>query len=375
MLNPFKSKQAAPAADDTPREWITPRTAVTALLLALTLGVAAVSVFVNFTILDPHFGAWAVPTLAALDILWVAFQATEILAGNHKPRARRVLWAGVVLTGITAAIPTADLILKSTGSGTFDLAVVIVPVAIAATKIAWWLILPSLGRRTSPATRRSIADSRQTLADRLETLEAEGAARVEFLEAAASIRKRVTEAETQYRLTVLEAEDAAHGALKEQATTTNASLSEPLPDIVHAIELPALGTWDPAAPMALPSRPRAGSVTPELLPSGDGTQVNGGPGTIPARPQGAPYTLDELASVAGVPVPAPAQKLSDAQIRVVLRWLRHGTNPPGGYRPANGQFRKHGFVAAEDRLREQWREVLAQEGADEEETEDEQQEV
>ncbi|MFD8573487.1 hypothetical protein [Streptomyces sp. NPDC059639] len=376
MRTPFKQTAQQHAADNTPRDWLTPRTAVTALLLALTLGVAAVSVYVNWQILDPHFGAWAVPTLAALDVLWIAFQVTEILAGNHKPRAQRVLWAGLVLTAVTAAIPTTDLILKGAGSGaSFDLAVVIVPIAIAATKGAWWLILPSLGRRTSPSTRHTISTKRQTLADRLEEMEADASGRIEFLEAAAGISKRVADAETTYRRAVLDAQRTAHVDLTETAREADTALSQPLPDIVSAIELPDIETWNPTEQTALPALFRAGTGTLELPPSEGGTQVNGRSDTNPARSDEKPYTLDELATVAGVPVPTPQVQLTNEQIGVVLRWLRHSTNPPGGYRPARDLFRKHGFVASEERLRAQWAEVLENEGADETENDDEQQEV
>src|SRR5690606_21768237 len=97
-----------------------PRGAVLAILGVITLGVAILSVAVSYDILEPRFGAWAVPTVGALDALWVVFQATEILAGNNRRRARRVQAGGLALTAVNAAIPTVHLVMS--GPGSFDLA-------------------------------------------------------------------------------------------------------------------------------------------------------------------------------------------------------------------------------------------------------------
>ncbi|GLW04776.1 hypothetical protein [Streptomyces lavendulae] len=91
---------------------LAPRELVLIVLGLVTLGVAVLSVSVSYQILEPPFGGWAVPTVGALDALWVVFQATEVLAGNNRGRARRVMAAGLALTAINAAIPTADLIIN-----------------------------------------------------------------------------------------------------------------------------------------------------------------------------------------------------------------------------------------------------------------------
>ncbi|KPC90324.1 hypothetical protein ADL27_36390, partial [Streptomyces sp. NRRL F-6602] len=75
-----------------------PRGLVLSVLGLVTLGVAVLSIFVSYTILEPRFGLWAVPTVAALDALWLVFQGAEILAGNNRGRARRVQLAGLALT-------------------------------------------------------------------------------------------------------------------------------------------------------------------------------------------------------------------------------------------------------------------------------------
>lgn len=214
------------------RNWRRPssRGMVLAVLGVVTLGVAVLSMAVSYQILEPPFGKWAVPTVGALDALWVVFQATEILSCNNRRRAGRVRWAGLALTLVNAAIPTVDLALrlKSTDTG-FDLAVVIAPVAIVAAKGAWWIALPALGRRVSDKTRRTIATRRQQVADQLEEMEAEAADRIELLSLATDLNERVSEAETAYRLSVLKTQQTMTENLHEQAETTAATIAENCP--------------------------------------------------------------------------------------------------------------------------------------------------
>jgi hypothetical protein len=354
---------------------------VLAVLGVITLGVAGLSVAVSYTILEPKFGAWAVPTVGALDALWCVFQATEILSGNNRDRARRVQWAGIALTLVNAAIPTVDLAMRlhHAGSG-FSMAVVIAPVAIVATKGAWWIALPSLGRKVSNKTRQELAAKRQTVADQLEEMEAEAAHRIELLTLAAELNERVASAETDYRLSVLRAQQTMTEDLHQQAQATAKTVAEKvLPASVAAIRLPELGQWTPTAP-ALPGTPgtvgQDATGTAAIDRHTDGTQVSalpqaagtlpgtpgGTPGGTPARPAAHAVTLDDLAAVAGVPVPQPGEQLSDEQIGVVLRHLRYGDEPPMSYRQARDAFRRAGYVGSEERIRHAFAALLANEG-------------
>lgn len=72
-------------------------------------------------------------------------------------------------------------------------------------------------------------------------------------------------------------------------------------------------------------------------------------------------TLADVALVASVTVPEPGATLSDAQLVVVLRFLRHSQNPPLSYRQAATEFRGQGFKGAEDRVREAWTTLMAAE--------------
>ncbi|MEU1710073.1 hypothetical protein ABZ478_32695 [Streptomyces sp. NPDC005706] len=352
----------------------TSRGMVLAILGVVTLGAAVLSMAVSYQILEPPFGKWAVPTVGALDALWVVFQATEILSCNNRRRAGRVRWAGLALTLVNAAIPTVDLALrlKSTDTG-FDLAVVIAPIAIVATKGAWWIALPALGRRVSDKTRRTIATRRQQVADQLEEMEAEAADRIELLTLATDLNERVSEAETSYRLSVLRTQQTMTEDLHEQAETTAATIAEKvLPASVAAIALPELGTFKPGAP-ALPGTPIG---TP--LPGSDanGTQVNALPhasgtatGTPAVTPTGTPahpaahtVTLTDLAAVEGVPVPQPGEQLTDTQIGVVLRHLRYSDDPPLSFRQARSSYRGAGYQGSEERIRHAWAALRANEG-------------
>jgi hypothetical protein len=341
-----------------------PRGTVLTILGVITLGVAILSVAVSYQILEPRFGGWAVPTVGALDALWVVFQATEILAGNNRRRARRVQAGGLALTAVNAAIPTAHLILS--GPGGFDLAYVLTPVAIVATKGAWWMALPSLGRRVSAGTRQDLDTKRQDVADRLEEMEAEAAHRIEMLRLATTLEEQVAEAETAYRKSVLKTQQRMTEELHAQAEATAATVADkPLPAAVAAIALPALGQWTPTAP-ALPVTPdRDATGTPAIGRHTTGTQVNAGADGTAARKGEQTVTLDELSAVAGVPVPEPGVPLSDGQIGVVLRHLRYSDDPPLSYRKARADYRSAGFVGSEERVRHVWGSVLAAEGGEE----------
>ncbi|MFE3151183.1 MULTISPECIES: hypothetical protein [unclassified Streptomyces] len=346
---------------------VTARGVVLAVLGVVTLGVAVLSVAVSYDILEPRFGGWAVPTVGALDALWVVFQGTEILAGNNRRRAWRVQYAGLALTVVNAAIPTADLILSRSQPG-IDLAVVLTPIAIVFTKLAWWIALPSLGRKVSAGTRQSLESKRQTVADKLEEMEAEAAHRIELLELAAALEKKVAKAETAYRKGVLKAQHTMTEELHGQAETTAKTVAEKvLPASVAAIGLPELGQWSAVAP-ALPGTPDGdrhafGTQVSALLP-GSGTP-SGTPGVpptgTPAHPKAPTVTLADLASVAGVPVPEPDQPLTDEQLDVVLRHLRYSDDPPRSYRQARDAFRRAGFVGSEQRVRIAFGALLAQE--------------
>ncbi|MEV4044255.1 hypothetical protein [Streptomyces sp. NPDC049744] len=346
-----------------------PRGTVLSVLGLVTLGVAILSVAVSYQILEPRFGGWAVPVVGALDALWCVFQATEILAGNNRRRAWRVQAAGLTLTVVNAAIPTADLILS--GPAGFDLAVVLTPVAIVFTKLAWWIALPSLGRRASAKTRQALDTKRQEVDDRLEEMEAEAAHRVELLRTATSLEKRLSKEETRYRKAHLKMQQTSIEALHKQAQSTQATVTKKaLPVSVASIRLPELGKWTPTAP-PLPTAPALPAADCDASRTGDSSShagQDGGVGTGDgSRHTGRDadrdrVTLEQLAAVTGVPTPEPGEQLTDGQLDVVLRHLRYRDEPPLSYRQAVATFREGGYVGSEKRVRHAWGALMSKEG-------------
>lgn len=345
-----KQKQPRPPRGPWP-QWrpqvptLSPRTLVLGVLGVVTVGVAVLSMAVTYQILVPRFGGWAKPTVGALDALWVVVQATEILAGSNRRRARRVQYAGLVLTTVIAAIPTVGLgMTLARAHAGFDLAVILAPAAIVATKLAWWIALPSLGRRVSVTTRQAIAHKRQAVADRLEEMEADAASRIELLRVATVLEEQVGEAETGYRLATLKAERRKTAQLHRQVVKTAQTIEhKPLPEAVGHIVLPELEGWVPAA-LALPVTGR------HVL----GTQVGALAGPRSDTSRGTGVTLADLAAVRGVPTPPHGEPLTDDQLGVVLRYLRYGEDPPRSYRQARKLFRRLGFIGSEQRVRRVW---------------------
>jgi TolA-binding protein len=291
------------------------------------------------------------PTVFALDALWVVFQATEVLAGNNGRRAVRVRAAGLFLTAVNAAVPTAELLTRDGSTGA-DLAVVLTPLAIVATKTAWWVALPALGRRASASTRQRIETRRQEVADRLEEMEADAAHRIELLDVARDLEERVARAETAYRLSVLKTQESMTKRLHSQARATEkTTTTKTLPEAVTAIALPVLEEWRADLP-ALPGP--VGRHTPV-------TQVSAGISAVPSRETTRTVTLDEVAAVTGVPVPVPGEQLTDDQLSVVLRYLRYSVDPPMSYRQAVRAFRQAGYVGSEQRVRHEWGALMTHE--------------
>nr|WP_223856518.1 MULTISPECIES: hypothetical protein [Streptomyces] len=133
----------------------------------------------------------------------------------------------------------------------------------------------------------------------------------------------------------------------------------------HAVTPPVTPALPPApATGPAPTAPAATDTVGEAPRDGEDTQV-----TTPMPGDGAggvtdavtPVTLAEVAAVAGVPTPQPAEPLTDAQLVVVLRHLRYTADPPLSYRQAVTAFRDGGFVGGEQRIRTAWSTLITQE--------------
>ncbi|MFF1812732.1 hypothetical protein ACFVXW_27100 [Streptomyces sp. NPDC058251] len=117
-----------------------------------------------------------------------------------------------------------------------------------------------------------------------------------------------------------------------------------------------LGQWsgEGVSPGVSPVSPQVDPVSPV--------------GELPAS-QGEGHTpldwsgLAEAAAVAGVETPQPGELLSEEQLTVVLRWLRHSENPPMSYRKALAAYRAAGFSAKEERVRKAYAALIEAEDA------------
>ncbi|MFF8100140.1 hypothetical protein ACF07S_10250 [Streptomyces sp. NPDC016640] len=136
-------------------------------------------------------------------------------------------------------------------------------------------------------------------------------------------------------------------------------------DLALAVSRPAV-TSDGHAPAELEGHTVVTQASPEIEPvtippaTVDETDTVEGPVQAPVE---GGMTLQELAGVAGVDLPRPGARLSDAQLAVVLRWLRYDMEPPRSYRQAQKEFRDRGFTAREERVRHAWAQIEAREEA------------
>ncbi|MEU3602251.1 hypothetical protein ABZ714_26565 [Streptomyces sp. NPDC006798] len=103
------------------------------------------------------------------------------------------------------------------------------------------------------------------------------------------------------------------------------------------------------------------SGTDSVADADAGTDTDTDLAVTAAEPSRSAVTLQEVATVAGVPLPERGERLSDAQLVVVLRHLRYREDPPVSYRQAVAAFRQTGFVGGEERIRRTWAGLMSQE--------------
>ncbi|MGJ5898485.1 hypothetical protein ACSCBZ_42050 [Streptomyces niveiscabiei] len=120
---------------------------------------------------------------------------------------------------------------------------------------------------------------------------------------------------------------------------------------------PAVSPVSPAVSLPVsPVSPQVGPVSPAAEIPASHDDDGAGPVDLSG--------LAEAAAVAGVDTPQPGESLSEAQLTVVLRWLRHSENPPLSYRRALAAYRAAGFSAKEERVRKAYAALVDSEDAD-----------
>ncbi|MFF4950576.1 hypothetical protein [Streptomyces chattanoogensis] len=116
----------------------------------------------------------------------------------------------------------------------------------------------------------------------------------------------------------------------------------------------------PVTPSETPVTPS--SVTPVTADDDEDTDGTDTAGLEDEPSSGeAAVTLEEIASVAGVSVPVPGERLADKQLDAVLRHLRYSADPPLSYRQAVTAFRNAGYVGGEERVRKAWGQLMSHE--------------
>ncbi|MFI1367770.1 hypothetical protein [Streptomyces griseochromogenes] len=152
--------------------------------------------------------------------------------------------------------------------------------------------------------------------------------------------------------------EAAEQLTKLTAEHPAADLPKEVPALFSDEDLArVLGQWtqEGVSPGVSPVSPQVDPVSPvPELPAAQGE------GHAPLDWSG----LAQVAAVAGVETPQPGEPLTEEQLTVVLRWLRHSENPPLSYRKALAAYRAAGFSAKEERVRKAYAALIDAEDAE-----------
>ncbi|MFF4909742.1 hypothetical protein ACFY2T_33335 [Streptomyces sp. NPDC001260] len=227
----------------------------------------------------------------------------------------------------------------------------VVPAAAKATLI---MAVERDTTRISPAAQQQIDAVRSATRDQVAIGRAVTRAKADRHTTAAALEREERKARGK-------AHKVRHEATEELAKLT---AKHPAPDVPQ--EVPALfsdedlarvlGQWtqDGVSPGVSPVSPQVGPVSPALE-----LTASQGEGHTPLDWS----ALAAVAAVAGVDTPEPGEPLTEKQLTVVLRWLRHSENPPLSYRKALAAYRAAGFSAKEERVRKAYAALIDAEDA------------
>ncbi|WP_020135857.1 hypothetical protein [Streptomyces sp. 351MFTsu5.1] len=227
----------------------------------------------------------------------------------------------------------------------------VVPAAAKATLI---MAVEREATRISPAAQQQIDAVRSATRDQVAIGRAVTRAKTDRQTTAAVLEREEQKARGK-------AQKTRHKAADKLAKVSERSPVTEVPEAVPALfsdeDLArVLGQWSdggvslgvsPVSPQVSPVSP-----TPEL-------PASQGEGHAPLDWS----ALVQVAAVAGVETPEPGEPLSEEQLTVVLRWLRHSENPPLSYRKALAAYRAAGFIAKEERVRKAYAALIDAEDA------------
>jgi hypothetical protein len=227
----------------------------------------------------------------------------------------------------------------------------VVPAAAKATLI---MAVERDSTRISPEAQRQIDAVRNATRDQVAIGRAVTRAKVDRQTTAAALEREEYQARGK-------AQKVRHEAAEELTKLTGehpvADVPEEVPALFSDEDLArVLGQWSDGgvSPGVSPVSPQVGAVSP--APELTASQ---GAGHTPLDWSG----LAQVAAVAGVDTPEPGEPLSEEQLTVVLRWLRHSENPPLSYRKALAAYRAAGFSAKEERVRKAYAALIDAEDA------------
>ncbi|MFF1295624.1 MULTISPECIES: hypothetical protein [unclassified Streptomyces] len=310
---------------------------------------------------------WSLPVgLTGLSLGWTVYAVGEILA--HQAPAELALTVAVIYDAVwlyALAMETAHRRQGSKGMlpavlgwvflvtsvavlfthglmyATLVVAVIgaVVPAAAKATLI---MAVERDATRISAGAQKQIDAVRSATRDQVAIGRAVTRAKVDRQKTAAVLEREERKARGQ-------AQKVRHEAAEE---LTKVTAEHPVP--VAPQEVPALFSDEDLARVL--GQWSDGGVSPGVSPVSPQVSPVSPTPELPAS-QGAGHTpldwaaLAGVASVAGVETPQPGEPLSEEQLTVVLRWLRHSDNPPLSYRKALAAYRAAGFSAKEERVR------------------------
>ncbi|RPE41966.1 hypothetical protein EDD90_5066 [Streptomyces sp. Ag109_O5-1] len=230
----------------------------------------------------------------------------------------------------------------------------VVPAAAKATLI---MAVDRDSTRISPAAQQQIDAVRSATRDQVAIGRAVTGAKADRQRTAAVLEREERKALGRAQKERHQAAKKLEKVNKKHPVTAAADVPQEVPALFSDEDLAqVLGQWtqEGVSPGVSPVSPQVGPVSPvPELPASQGE------GHTPLDWPG----LAQVAAVAGVETPEPGEPLTEEQLTVVLRWLRHSENPPLSYRKALAAYRAAGFSAKEERVRKAYAALIDAEDA------------
>jgi hypothetical protein len=326
---------------------------------------------------------WSLPAgLTGLSLGWTVYAVGEILS-HQAPAPLAYTVAGIYdavwlyalametahrRQGSKATLPTALgwlFLVTSVGVlfthgllyATAVVAVIgaVVPAAAKATLI---MAVEREATRISPAAQAQIDAVRSATRDQVAIGRAVTRAKTDRQTTAAALEREEQRARGKAQKTRHQAAEKLSKVSEESPVT---DVPETVPALFSDEDLArVLGQWSDGSVSPSVS-PGVSPVSPQVSP------VSPVPALTTSKGEGhTPLdwsALVQVAAVAGVDTPQPGEPLSEEQLTVVLRWLRHSENPPLSYRKALAAYRAAGFSAKEERVRKAYAALIDAEDA------------